>query len=160
MSQKTLFIIRGISGSGKSTLARLMIERSGSPIPHFEADQYFMFNGHYNFVPSKLGQAHQWCKESVRTALRTNETVIVSNTFTTKKELFEYLDFLKSEPYTSSLTISIREPETEWKSRADIAHEKNTHGVPRHVVENQLNRWYEFPVGDYQYNDLMKELEK
>lgn len=155
---KKLIIVRGISGSGKTTLAIQLSEKHNAPF--FEADQFFMHNGHYNFDPNKLGMAHFWCKNAIRTALRQNDVVIVSNTFTTKKELRDYLDFLKNESYTSSLEVEIVEPSTSWKDRPDIAHEKNVHNVPRMVIDKQHNRFAKINQGLYSYADLVDNVLK
>lgn len=101
-----LILVRGIPGSGKSTLARklhlsVLMERMPatngvSPVYHYEADMYFMDNhGNYNFDASKLYDAHKWCQEKTRGVLEQNGTVIVSNTFTTKKELKPYFDLAR-----------------------------------------------------------------
>lgn len=81
-----LILIRGLPGSGKSTVAR---QFDGV---HIEADEYFMINGEYRFDHTKLKQAHEWCQEKTREALKSRFTAVVSNTFTTLKELRPYFD--------------------------------------------------------------------
>jgi hypothetical protein len=51
--------------------------------------------GNYNFDVTKLHQAHTWCHNKTREALEQNRTVVVSNTFTTKKELKPYFDMAR-----------------------------------------------------------------
>jgi predicted kinase len=85
---KKLIIIRGLPGSGKSTLAHTFI--ADQNCRHFEADQWFVRNGEYQFDVSKLYAAHTWCQKATDTALELGNTVIVSNTFTTIKELVPY----------------------------------------------------------------------
>jgi tRNA uridine 5-carbamoylmethylation protein Kti12 len=93
--------VRGIPGSGKSTLARNLVHTLRSiqhpgTVSHFEADMYFEdAQGNYNFDASKLNRAHNWCIDKTREALEENRTVIVSNTFTTKKELKPYFDMAR-----------------------------------------------------------------
>src|SRR5690606_5521633 len=91
-----LILIRGLPGSGKSTLARNLLERYTTFVwsfRHFEADQYFIAaDGVYNFNPKLLKNAHTWCQCSTSYWLRNGATVIVSNTFTTLKEMQPYLD--------------------------------------------------------------------
>ena len=84
-----LVLIRGIPGSGKSTTARKMKEKNPEYI-HIEADMFFMRDGVYVFDASKLGAAHAWCQARTEAELRAGKTVIVSNTFTTIKELLPY----------------------------------------------------------------------
>ena len=56
-----LILIRGLPGSGKSTLAlRLMSSNGLTCAQHFEADQYFMEDGEYNFTPIFIGQNPNW----------------------------------------------------------------------------------------------------
>ncbi len=83
-----LIIVRGLPGSGKSTLAQKFAESVVDR--HYEADQYFIVNGEYQFDVNKLGRAHEWCQERTRSALRDGKSVVVSNTFTTVKELRPY----------------------------------------------------------------------
>ena len=86
-----LILIRGLPGSGKSTLAlRLMSSNGLTCAQHFEADQYFMEDGEYNFNVEHLYLAHKWCQDKTRDALQATCDVIVSNTFTTAKELKPY----------------------------------------------------------------------
>lgn len=98
---KQLILVRGIPGSGKSTLARmiangLMMLHLPATVRHYEADMYFEdAHGNYNFEAIKLHQAHMWCQTKTREALEQDHTVVVSNTFTTIKELKPYFDLAK-----------------------------------------------------------------
>lgn len=77
------------------------VETKFEPVPlknfhHYEADMYFMDEqGNYNFDASKLNRAHNWCIDKTREGLEHGDIVIVSNTFTTKKELKPYFDMAK-----------------------------------------------------------------
>ena len=82
-----LILIRGLPGSGKSSLARRLIDGNSE---HLEADQYFMNEGIYEFDANKLRYAHEWCKDKTQYFLRLDKRVIVSNTFSTSKELKPY----------------------------------------------------------------------
>jgi predicted kinase len=101
----TLTLIRGIPGSGKSTLAKQLVTANGSQVTeHFEADMYFMSaSGIYNFDPSKLGFAHSWCMGITDDTLFYKKNVIVSNTFTTIKEMRPYVAL--AEKYNATLNI-------------------------------------------------------
>ena len=92
-----LILVRGIPGSGKSTLAGNLCNLPDNVMArHYEADMYFMDEyGNYNFDITKLHQAHKWCQDKTREALVQNRTVVVSNTFTTKKELKPYFDMAR-----------------------------------------------------------------
>lgn len=86
-----LILIRGLPGSGKSTMANdLAVQYDAECL---EADMYFIArNGEYIFDATKLGSAHQWCQDLTEFFLRKRSTVIVSNTFTTEKELRPYFE--------------------------------------------------------------------
>jgi predicted kinase len=94
---KNLILVRGIPGSGKSTLAVSLCNLPDNVMArHYEADMYFKdAQGNYNFDATKLNRAHNWCIDKTREALEQNRTVIVSNTFTTKKELKPYFDMAR-----------------------------------------------------------------
>jgi predicted kinase len=95
-----LILVRGIPGSGKSTLAQRLAALNRHvhqcSVVHYEADQYFMDEqGNYNFDVTKLYHAHKWCQDKTREGLERGGAVIVSNTFTTKKELKPYFDMAR-----------------------------------------------------------------
>lgn len=88
-----LILIRGLPGSGKTTFAK----KHFPGYVRVEADDYF-YNTYdeYEFDASKLAQAHKQCKIRVTAALLHGADVVVSNTFTTKKEIQPYLDMGKT----------------------------------------------------------------
>ena len=88
-----LILVRGMPGSGKSTLAAKIaaIEYYN----HLETDQFWMVDGEYKFDMSRIKEAHQWCQDSVREKLTKGYGVVVSNTFTTQKEMKPYFDMAK-----------------------------------------------------------------
>lgn len=88
------FIVRGLPGSGKSTTAK-MLQYIYIDTRHFEADQYFIINGEYRFDASKLLNAHAMCLNNTENSLASKKVTIVSNTFTTKKELRPYFELAK-----------------------------------------------------------------
>jgi predicted kinase len=94
---KNLILVRGTPGSGKTTLARNLCNLLDNVMArHYEADMYFEdARGNYNFDAFKLALAHGWCLRKTREALEENRTVIVSNTFTTVKELKPYFDMAR-----------------------------------------------------------------
>jgi predicted kinase len=123
---KTLYIVRGIPGSGKSTLAR---ELGGI---HFEADMFFVDeNGDYKFDMDQIKQAHEWCRNSVKGAMRAGEKkVVVSNTFTQEWEMDPYLDIAKEFEYRV-FTIIVENRHGN----------KNLHNVPEEIIEKMKNRF-------------------
>lgn len=89
-----LYLIRGLPGSGKSYYARIFISADQADV-HLEADMYHMVNGVYKFVGDNVYAAHKWCQESTRIFLNNDMGVVISNTFTQKKEIQPYLDMAK-----------------------------------------------------------------
>jgi predicted kinase len=126
-----LTLIRGIPGSGKSTFAKMISQSwilQGFQSKHFEADQYFMVDGVYKFDRQLLRQAHAWCQQSTADALARGEHVIVSNTFTTLKEMKPYFDMIQS----YQLQPTVLTCQSNWG---------NVHGVPDDVLMAMKERF-------------------
>lgn len=122
---KHLILVRGIPGSGKSTFAKLL---GGN---HFESDMYFNKDGEYKFDPSKLKDAHEWCKDAVRTSMIWDiEKIVVSNTFSQDWEMQPYFELAKE--YGYMVHVLIKENRHEGK---------NVHNVPEEKLEQMKNRF-------------------
>lgn len=114
-----LTLIRGLPGSGKSTLAKTY------DAYHVEADEYFIdFQGYYEFDAAKLGLAHKWCLNVATEWLKQGYDVVVSNTFTTMKELKPYLAL------DADITV------------VDVLTQYDTvHNVPIKTIDKMKARW-------------------
>ena len=128
--EKILFIVRGLPGSGKSTFAKTL---GGT---HFETDNFFMVDGEYKFDVTKLKAAHEWCQNSVNTAMilnittDLNNTIVISNTFTQEWEMKPYFDMAETYGYrVFSLIVENRHGGV------------NQHGVPEDKLEIMKNRF-------------------
>jgi predicted kinase len=115
-----LIIIRGIPGSGKSTLASKIIKKLPNSII-LEIDDYFYDeNGKYNYDVSKLGKACLSCKERAEKYLKEGKNVIVSNTFTMRREINRYIK-IANELNISYVIIRMN---TQFKNIHDVSEEK------------------------------------
>ena len=122
-----MILIRGISGSGKTTYAE-QLKQEDSSLSHYEADMYFYKNGEYQFDPTKLKQAHNWCKCQTEIDLMFGKSVIVSNTFTQKWEIEPYIQLGRK--FGADIII-----------KKAIGNYQNVHGVPPEVLEKMRQRW-------------------
>jgi MoxR-like ATPase len=128
---KELFLLRGLPGSGKTTLAGSL-----EMVFCYEADRYFEDeDGKYNFDPTKLKQAHQWCQDRVEKAMSAPNgfpppRIVVSNTFTQEWEMDPYYKLAEQYGYrVYSLVVENR-------------HEGvNEHGVSADKLEQMKNRF-------------------
>ena len=124
-STAELILIRGLPGSGKSRMGNIL---SLIGFEHYEADQYFVKDGSYQYAADKVRDAHLWCQSKVRAALAENKRVVVCNTFTRISEM---------EPYLSlTSTVRILEAKGEWQ---------NVHGVSAERVKQMAARWEALP---------------
>ena len=124
--EKSLFIVRGLPGSGKSTFASEITNT------YFEADQYFINqSGEYVFDPSKIKDAHEWCRTKTESAMVSgNPKIAVSNTFTQDWEMQAYYDLAEKYEYrVFSIVIENRHGN------------KNLHGVPDDTLKRMKDRF-------------------
>ena len=123
---KQLILLRGLPGAGKSTFSCLF---PGSL--NFEADRYFMDGDEYKFDPTKLGDAHKWCQDQVKEAMKSESPLItVSNTLTQEWEMKAYYDMANEYGYTvTSLIVENRHGG------------KNVHGVPVEALDRMEERF-------------------
>ena len=124
---KHMIILRGLPGSGKSTLARTFADMG---FRHVEADMYFTYDGAYNFDADQLGAAHAWCWHRVEDHMEDNELVVVSNTFTTEKEMKPYFDLaLRFNYQITCLIVENRHGNT------------SVHNVPQETIDRMKSRF-------------------
>ena len=127
---KRLFIMRGLPGSGKSTACVDGLKLS--------TDDYFMVGGTYCFDPSQLGPAHRWNQWRVSKACeRALPNVYVDNTNTTWKEFKPYLEAAANNDYE----VLFATPVTNWAFNVDTCYLKNTHRVPKEVIQKMHDRF-------------------
>lgn len=144
---KTLFLIRGVSGSGKTTTANLLSENGKYPV--LSADMFFEDSeGNYNWDPSKLKDAHAWCKNVVEQCMMEfkwcniclpqsdiikvfdSTKIFVANTFTQEWEMEDYFKLAEQYGYqVVSLIVENRHGN------------KNIHSVPDEKIEQMKERF-------------------
>lgn len=121
----TLTLIRGLPGSGKSTLAKQLLKANSF---HIEADMYFVnSDGKYEFDIAKIGSAHAWCQQETELMMHYGRDVIVSNTFTTLRELRPYFDIASKYCVVPHVILC-------------QGNYKNVHDVPIETMEKMRNR--------------------
>lgn len=133
-NDKTMIIMRGLSGSGKSTLAKHL----GKEGQVFSTDNFFMAHGEYCFNRDMLGVAHLWNQNKVRDAAAKGVTpIVVDNTNVTYQEMLPYLGIAQAYGYK----VSYAEPDTPWKFDVDELVKRNTHNVPKDVIQKMVDKW-------------------
>jgi adenylate kinase family enzyme len=129
-----LFLVRGLPGSGKTSFASAI----WNDYAVCEADKFFYDKeGNYNFDPSKLKEAHAWCKNEVETRMIDHQNnkqyypeIAVSNTFTKEWEMEDYFKLAVKYGYkVVSLIIENRHGG------------QNVHGVPEDKLQIMKNRF-------------------
>jgi predicted kinase len=129
-----LFLVRGLPGSGKTSFASAI----WNDYAVCEADKFFYDEeGNYNFDPSKLKDAHAWCKNEVETRMKDHQVnqqyypeIAVSNTFTQEWEMEDYFKLAEKYGYkVVSLIIENRHGG------------QNVHGVPEDKLQIMKNRF-------------------
>lgn len=135
--ERNLYIVRGLPGSGKSTLALALVH--GHDFLVCEADKYFVDKetGEYRFDASKLGAAHQHCRETVEMYMKDNKAndqfytnIAVSNTFTQEWEMKPYYDLASQYGYrVFSIVVENRHGG------------KDIHNVPEETLVAMENRF-------------------
>jgi len=126
MSNKKLYIIRGLPGTGKSTLAYELTDFV------CEADMFFTKFGlaPYEFDVTKLREAHIWCQDRCNMYMREGITrIAVSNTGSQRWEIEPYVAMAQKYGYRiTEITLT-------GDSYGSI------HNVPDEAVERMKGRW-------------------
>jgi adenylate kinase family enzyme len=129
-----LFLVRGLPGSGKTSFASAI----WNDYAVCEADKFFYDKeGNYNFDPSKLKEAHAWCKNEVEIRMKDHQInqqyypeIAVSNTFTQEWEMEDY--FKLAEKYEYKVVSLILE---------NRHGSQNIHGVPDEKLQIMKDRF-------------------
>ena len=131
--QGDLILLRGVPGSGKTTLANIILQQpNNNPQEILSADDFFEDeNGEYNFDPTKLKEAHNYCQFRCSERMRQQKVrIVVANTFTQEWEMDEY--FKMAERYNYRVHTVIVE---------NRHGNENVHGVPEDKLQQMKNRF-------------------
>jgi predicted kinase len=132
-TQGELILLRGLPGSGKTTLAKIILQLRSTEEPEvLSADDFFEDKeGDYNFDPTKLKEAHNYCQFRCSERMRQQKAkIVVANTFTQEWEMDEY--FKMAERYNYRVHTVIVE---------NRHGNENVHGVPEDKLQQMKNRF-------------------
>ena len=132
-TQGELILLRGLPGSGKSTLAKIILQLRSTDEPEIlSADDFFEDKeGDYNFDPTKLKEAHNYCQFRCSERMRQQKAkIVVANTFTQEWEMDEY--FKMAERYNYRVHTVVVE---------NRHSNENIHGVPEDKLQQMKNRF-------------------
>jgi predicted kinase len=132
-TQGELILLRGLPGSGKSTLAKIILQLRSTDEPEvLSADDFFEDQeGDYNFDPTKLKEAHNYCQFRCSERMRQQKAkIVVANTFTEEWEMEEY--FKMAERYNYRVHTVIVE---------NRHGSENVHEVPEEKLQQMQNRF-------------------
>ena len=135
--QGDLILLRGVPGSGKTTFANVILQQpNNNPQEILSADDFFEGeNGEYNFDPTKLKEAHNYCQFRCSERMRQQKVrIVVANTFTQEWEMEVY--YLLAEELGYRVISMIVENRHAGK---------NIHGCPDDKIEQMRNR-FEFKL--------------
>jgi len=132
-TQGELILLRGLPGSGKTTLAKIILQLRSTDEPEIlSADDFFEDKeGEYNFDPTKLKEAHNYCQFRCSERMRQQKArIVVANTFTQEWEMDEY--FKMAERYNYRVHTVVVE---------NRHGNENVHGVPEVKLQQMKSRF-------------------
>lgn len=135
---KHVYIMRGIPGSGKSTVAGLLArhaENRGLEVATHSTDDLCMVDGEYRFDPALAPERHEQNFENFKGSLKEGvPSIIVDNTNVKVEYYGHYVEEAKAAGY-QVVIVELVHP------TLDLAVERNSHGVPREVINQMILDW-------------------
>ena len=137
--QTTVIILRGVPGSGKSFLATGSSEYLSDPSQFTicSADEYFLKDGTYKFIPEQVPEAHAHCLHKFLRSLLQSSIVVVDNT---NSQMWEYQIYC----YLCEvlhLDVHIIEIPCETDFIAEKFRRRNVHSVDSSALQSAMQRW-------------------
>jgi predicted kinase len=132
-TQGELILLRGLPGSGKSTLAKIILQLRSADDPEvLSADDFFEDKeGDYNFDPSKIKEAHNYCQFRCSERMRQGiARIVVANTFTQEWEMKTYFEMAERYNYRVHCVVVENRHGNE-----------NIHGVPENKLQQMKDRF-------------------
>lgn len=140
MSEKTLFIIRGVPGAGKSTLANKITKNV------VEADQFMYEDGEYKWSPNKLNYAHLCCRNKVKEYMAEGKNrIAVANTFIKRKDIKPYISMAEEYGYKTKIITC-------------TGNYQNVHNVPQETVDKMRKKFQETLQLDESNDENLEEM--
>jgi hypothetical protein len=90
--------------------------------------------GEYEFDMNHLADAHEWCQNNTAMWLGMGTSIVVSNTFTTKRELYPYFTIAKVYGIVPQVILA--------QNQFD-----NVHNVPQAVLDRMKDR-FEYDISE------------
>jgi len=143
---KRLYIMRGLPGSGKSTIAK---ELAGNLGQCFATDDYwYIEDGSYQFNIDKLKEAHAWNVRRVEQAIESELPIIVIDNCNTKLEYLKNYALIIEAALLKDYYVEIIPANSLWAFDINELVLKNTHLVPREIIQKMADEWKEFTIDD------------
>lgn len=133
---KKMFLMHALPGSGKSTLAKQLC-KDNSPCVILSTDNVQSDeNGVYLYSSDYFGLAHKINIAKANEACKRGLNIVVDNTNLVAKDCKPYFDLATEYGYEFQLV----EPTTAWANDIDECFKRNTHNVPREVLERMKKK--------------------
>ena len=138
MTLKFAYILRGIPGSGKSTVARKLTqsyENPGLEVAIHSTDDLCMVDGEYRFDAALAAERHAQNFENFKNSLYKGVPCVICDNTNVKGQYYQpYVDVALLMGYVVVIVEMVH-------PTLDEAVERNTHGVPREVINQFLLDW-------------------
>lgn len=129
---KIMYIMRGPSGAGKSTTAKELGIRGTT----LSTDDFWIKDGQYMFVPSRIAEAHQWNQQRAKECLKKGiSPIIIDNTNIEAWEMKPYVHMAQEFGY------QIRLVPVKVTNTAEELAARNKHGVPLNIIQEMLQKY-------------------